>query len=220
MRPTHVAGQLAFLALIAGLTLTGCSAQEESESVPDGAAEEAETPAAEEAAGDAADDDDADDADDADRVGEFVSFSVPEGWEAQANLIESSESLPFVDEALIYTDPESTASTPRNVTIMVNAPVENYPDDPESFLESLKSGTEDQGYEATFEELPAALIDGAEVVGFASETDYGQGLVRQHTYGLVLDSDRPVTIVFSDVPEEFDAHEDEFDAILASIETY
>ncbi len=222
MRTTHATGRLALIALVAGLALTGCSAQDDQEPAPEGVAETG-TPEAEGPDGDDADDEDVEEADgDADRVGEIVSFSVPGGWQAETEMMETSESLPFIDEALLYSDPESDAATPRNVTIMVNASSEVTladPDDPAVFLETLTSGAEAEGQDTTFDALPAVEIDGEESVGYESEVDYGQGLVRQHAYGRMLDSGQFVMIVFSDVPEEFDEHLDEFAAILASIET-
>lgn len=146
---------------------------------------------------------------DSDASGDIVTFDVPDGWE-DISSFSNLDSTPGIDEGHQYGVQEGTFA--RNVTIIVYPPSPGAPDD---YLERL--GTNPQIDTSTYEELPAVEIDGQEVVGYNSETDYGQGLVRQQAYGFPIDSGQYVEIIFSDAPDAFDSHQGEFDEILGSI---
>ena len=146
---------------------------------------------------------------DADPSGDVVSLEVPEGWEDMSDL-SNLDATPGIDEGHQYGVQEGTFA--RNVTVIVYPPSPGAPDD---YLERL--GANPQIDTSTYEELPPVEIDGQEVVGYNSETDYGQGPVRQEAYGFPIDSGQYVEIVFSDAPDAFDSHQAEFDEILASI---
>lgn len=142
---------------------------------------------------------------------ERIEFTVPAEWQDSSDMGELPEAGGVTEMHALVPSGDATGSSQIALS-RFDASVTGGAD---SYLGMLEGTGVDT---SAYTELEPRDIAGYEADGFDAETDLGTGPVRQQAYGFVLEDGSLVQVLLLAPVDEFETHQEDFEAVLDSID--